>query len=467
MPHPTPTTFASTSYRAFSAIRRAERPGRSVHPRAAAEHDGHHLVPPTTRHRPPRPAAPAHHCGTTPGSGDDDGRQSTATPVGATDVPASVAGRTAARAPADLAARGPCRNRAHGGRRPPPDSRVHPGSARCGTIRPWERVLVVGGTGPTGVPIVKGLLARGHDVTILHRGAHEDPRSSTRSATSTPTRTTRPSSRRSWRRRPDVRPRDRHVRPAPCHRRGDRGRVGRFVSVGGVPAHRGWMNPLLYEPTGLPVPIAEDGADGRRRPRTTRRATASRRTEERVFEAPPGRRPLPLSRTSTGRSQLAPREWCIVRRILDGRRVDRRRRRRAHPAPPRLHREPGPRRAARRRPTRRSGRPALQRRRRRGAVDPPGDRADRRRARPAARDRLDAVRPRRPGPPAADPTVARPTGCSTSAGCAPISATATRCRPATPSACTARWLAEHPPEPGGTEETRARPIRSTTRPRTG
>jgi nucleoside-diphosphate-sugar epimerase len=33
--------------------------------------------------------------------------------------------------------------------------------------------LVVGGTGPTGPHVIDGLLARGHEVTILHRGVHE------------------------------------------------------------------------------------------------------------------------------------------------------------------------------------------------------------------------------------------------------------------------------------------------------
>ena len=37
------------------------------------------------------------------------------------------------------------------------------------------RVLVVGGTGPTGPHVVDGLCARGHDVTIFHRGTHELP----------------------------------------------------------------------------------------------------------------------------------------------------------------------------------------------------------------------------------------------------------------------------------------------------
>ena len=35
------------------------------------------------------------------------------------------------------------------------------------------KALVIGGTGPTGPFIVNGLLARGYQVTIYHRGTHE------------------------------------------------------------------------------------------------------------------------------------------------------------------------------------------------------------------------------------------------------------------------------------------------------
>ena len=35
------------------------------------------------------------------------------------------------------------------------------------------RTLIIGGTGPTGPFIAKGLLGRGHDVTILNRGSHD------------------------------------------------------------------------------------------------------------------------------------------------------------------------------------------------------------------------------------------------------------------------------------------------------
>lgn len=37
------------------------------------------------------------------------------------------------------------------------------------------KVLVVGGTGPSGPYVLQGLLDRGHDVTVLHRGVHEPP----------------------------------------------------------------------------------------------------------------------------------------------------------------------------------------------------------------------------------------------------------------------------------------------------
>ena len=118
-------------------------------------------------------------------------------------------------------------------------------------------VLVIGGTGPTGIPLVRGLLDRGHRVTILHRGTHE--RAETPEAVE-----------------------HLHTDPfdAEALREGLRGRrfdvtyamygrlrviaeelqghTGRVISVGGVPAYRGWMNAWLYDPPGLPVPVAED-----------------------------------------------------------------------------------------------------------------------------------------------------------------------------------------------------------------
>lgn len=180
-----------------------------------------------------------------------------------------------------------------------------------------ERVLVVGGTGPTGIPIVSGLVDRGFDVTILHRGVHE--------SSETPG--------------PVV-----HVHADP-YRAGTVAellegqsfdivvamygrlrriaeetskKVGRFVSVGGVPAYRGWMNPWLSDPLGLPVPVAED-APKVEEPGEDEKGYRIARTEEAVFEHHPGATHLRYPYVY-GPRQLAPREWCIVRRVLDRRR---------------------------------------------------------------------------------------------------------------------------------------------------
>ena len=37
------------------------------------------------------------------------------------------------------------------------------------------RVLVIGGTGFIGAPVVGRLVERGHHVTVVHRGEHEPP----------------------------------------------------------------------------------------------------------------------------------------------------------------------------------------------------------------------------------------------------------------------------------------------------
>jgi nucleoside-diphosphate-sugar epimerase len=179
------------------------------------------------------------------------------------------------------------------------------------------RALVVGGTGPTGQPVVAGLVARGYDVTILHRGTHE---------------------------RPDLPAVVRHLhhdpyddavlddilggatfdlvvamygrlrRIAAC----TAGRVGQFVSVGGVPAYRGWMNPWLTDPAGLAVPVTEDAttvAD----PAEDEKGFRIVRTEAAVFESHPAATHFRYPYVY-GPYQLAPREWSIVRRVLDGRR---------------------------------------------------------------------------------------------------------------------------------------------------
>jgi nucleoside-diphosphate-sugar epimerase len=175
----------------------------------------------------------------------------------------------------------------------------------------------VGGTGPTGVWIVRGLLERGWEVTILHRGAHERDE--------TPAQV----------QHLHADPYDAaELGPVLAERRDDlvvamygrlrtiaeltAGRVGHFVSVGGVPAIRGWMNPWLHEPAGVPVPVDETApvvAD----PVDDEKGYRVARTEAAVFAHHPEAAHLRYP-YAYGPYQLVPREWSIVRRVLDGRR---------------------------------------------------------------------------------------------------------------------------------------------------
>jgi nucleoside-diphosphate-sugar epimerase len=97
-----------------------------------------------------------------------------------------------------------------------------------------------------------------------------------------------------------------------------KGRCERFVSVGGVPAYRGFMNPGLFEPAGLPVPVAED-APVVREPGEDGKGYRIARTEEALFAHQPRAAHFRYPYVY-GPYQLVPREWCVVRRILDGRR---------------------------------------------------------------------------------------------------------------------------------------------------
>ena len=175
--------------------------------------------------------------------------------------------------------------------------------------------LVIGGTGPTGPHIVRGLEERGHDVTILHTGRHElDEVAHVEHLHG------------------DVRSVE-GIQEAVGDRTFDNviatygrlrsisevfvGRTGHLISVGGGPAYRGYFDATSYDPPGMPVPIAEYApkADESQDGKSYRIA----RTEEMLFtdhpEATHFRYPFVY-----GPRQLAPREWSVVRRILDGRR---------------------------------------------------------------------------------------------------------------------------------------------------
>ncbi|MGO9603663.1 MAG: NAD-dependent dehydratase [Candidatus Binataceae bacterium] len=179
------------------------------------------------------------------------------------------------------------------------------------------KALVIGGTGPTGHFIVNGLIARGYEVAILHTGRHEvdeipktvehlhsDPFSEDALRGTLGNRTF------------DLTivtyGRLRRIAEIMA------GRTGRFMSIGGAPAYRGYMNPAVLEPQGMPVPTAENA------PVVSIEAEDAKgwrvaQTEEHVFKLHPQathfRYPFLY-----GPYQVAPREWCVVRRILDGRR---------------------------------------------------------------------------------------------------------------------------------------------------
>ena len=176
--------------------------------------------------------------------------------------------------------------------------------------------LVIRGTGPTGHYIVNGLLQRGFEVAILHTGRHEVD---------------------------EIPPEVEHIHTNPfddaalsaaiAGRHWDLtiatygrlrrvahvlvGHTQRFMSVGGGPAYRGYMNAEALWPPGMAVPTAEDA------PKTRNEAEDGKgyrvlKSEEEVFTAHPDATHFRYPYIY-GKYQIAPREWPIVKRILDQR----------------------------------------------------------------------------------------------------------------------------------------------------
>jgi nucleoside-diphosphate-sugar epimerase len=175
---------------------------------------------------------------------------------------------------------------------------------------------MIGGTGPSGIPIVRRLVGNGHDVTLLHRGLHErsetppdlvhihaDPYDA-ESLTAALGDST-------WDVVVAMYGRLRMVAQA------TRGHCDHFVSVGGVPAYRGWTNAWLYEPAGIPVPVREDDPLVED-PSIDEKGYRIVRTEQAVFAAHPDAAHFRYPYLY-GPYQPVPREWSVVRRILDGR----------------------------------------------------------------------------------------------------------------------------------------------------
>jgi nucleoside-diphosphate-sugar epimerase len=181
--------------------------------------------------------------------------------------------------------------------------------------------LVVGGTGPTGPFLVDGLLQRGFDVTIFHRGRHE----------------------------PSGLPPVRHIHGDPHFREtiddalgaaeydvviatygrirhlaeALAGRCAQFLAVGGVPVYRGFNEPDVNTPSGLSIPVAESAplvdTLGEVQERSLQFAQLMVATEQAVLDCHPVgscfRYPLIY-----GRHNPFPWEWLVIKRVLDGRR---------------------------------------------------------------------------------------------------------------------------------------------------
>ncbi len=182
------------------------------------------------------------------------------------------------------------------------------------------KALVIGGTGPTGPFIVQGLLQRDYTVAILHRGTHEIA---------------------------EIPPEVEHIHTDPhfletlntalSGRTFDlvvatygrmrvvaealRGKTPRLIAVGGNPVYRGMFVAERNFPAGMKVPTAEDDpiaeseADGRLSYLVAKaEAAVMQGQHDGTYQVTYFRYPLVY-----GPYQVAPTEWCVIRRILDQR----------------------------------------------------------------------------------------------------------------------------------------------------
>ncbi|MBL7494963.1 epimerase [Frankia sp. CNm7] len=178
------------------------------------------------------------------------------------------------------------------------------------------KVLVVGGTGPTGPHVVRGLLERGDEVAIFHRGTHEPPglpdvehihgdphfRASIENAVGA----------RDFDVVVAMYGRLKHLAPALA------GRCGQFVAIGGVPVYQGFFpSPSQSQ---LPVPVTEDhpavqDATGGAALAFSRRLADA---EAAVFAHHPRATVLRFPMLF-GPNNARPAEWSVVKRVRDGR----------------------------------------------------------------------------------------------------------------------------------------------------
>ncbi|MFN0029609.1 MAG: hypothetical protein ACKV2O_20850 [Acidimicrobiales bacterium] len=179
-----------------------------------------------------------------------------------------------------------------------------------------DTALVIGGTGPTGPHVVNGLLERGYQVSILHSGRHESeliPPSVTHLHTDAFD---------SAQVADTVGSQTFDLVVSMYGRLRDlarffEGRCGRFVSVGGAPVYRGFGWPEANTPVGMLLPTHEE--DALAGPGDNPKVLKMIETEQTLFHHHPGATHLRYPRLY-GPGQVQPKEWSVVRRLLDGRR---------------------------------------------------------------------------------------------------------------------------------------------------
>jgi len=187
------------------------------------------------------------------------------------------------------------------------------------------KALVIGGTGATGIPLVGGLLERGYEVAILHRGVHE---------VELPPEVEHIHADPHWLESFSEALADRHFDVIVgvygrlrVTAEAVKGHTARLISVGGAIAiYKGWMRITERHPQQWfevsPVPIQENhalataaGVDRfNERAREAERAVMQAH-QEKHYNATHFRYP-----TVYGPRNVSPQEWSIVRRIRDGRR---------------------------------------------------------------------------------------------------------------------------------------------------
>lgn len=168
------------------------------------------------------------------------------------------------------------------------------------------KILVIGGTGPTGPHVVNGLIRRGHKVEVLHRGVHEEefiePVEHLHGDPHFKETLSETLGNRSYDLVIAMYGRIRYIAEVM------KGRTARFIATGGSVYNRGLLQ--------FPIP---ESAPLRKEPKLFYQIWL---TEQEVMEA---HQQKAFSATYLrypsvyGPRQTVPQDWCIVRRILDGR----------------------------------------------------------------------------------------------------------------------------------------------------